>query len=75
MDANQGCGNEGDNDLQSQEDSPWMTSENKREKIGPDFQLEQLGRWLSVSGQGIQKRDHILDSEKKRTVLVLNIMG
>lgn len=46
-----------------------------KEKIGPDFQFGQLGRWLSVSGEGIQEGDHILDSKKKKIVLVLNIMS
>lgn len=31
-DANQGFDGEGDNELQSQEDSPWMTSENKEKR-------------------------------------------
>lgn len=36
-----------------------------REKIGPGFQLEQLGRWLSVLGREIQEGDQILGSEKR----------
>lgn len=47
MDTNQGCDGEGDNELRSQEDTPWMTGENKREDRAT-FPVWAIG-WVAVS--------------------------
>ncbi|XP_032260424.1 LOW QUALITY PROTEIN: polyubiquitin 8-like [Phoca vitulina] len=68
MDANQGCGNEGDNDLQSQEDSPWMTKTQEILVKLASLKIQEREKWQMEHNP----KELTEDSQTLEAVVVLN---